>query len=114
MATVYSPTTCGITARSRSDLRPGSIDAGAGSLHQEIAIAARLSHPHIPPYDSGAVGGHLFYVMPYILVIVRQKRAAKTVDGRSLAIIRQVASALDYAHAQHLVPGHQAGEHPSI
>ena len=34
---------------------------------REIQIAAKLSHPHILPlYDSGAVEGMLYYVMPYV------------------------------------------------
>ncbi len=34
---------------------------------REIKIAAKLTHPHIVPlYDSGAVAGQLYYVMPYI------------------------------------------------
>ena len=34
---------------------------------REIAIAARLSHPHILPlHDSGQAGGVLYYVMPWV------------------------------------------------
>jgi hypothetical protein len=34
---------------------------------REIAVAARLQHPHLLPlYDSGAAGDLLYYVMPYV------------------------------------------------
>src|SRR6059036_3405539 len=40
---------------------------GAERFLREIEIAARLQHPHILPlYDSGAAGGVLYYVMPYV------------------------------------------------
>jgi len=36
-------------------------------FRREIALLARLQHPHILPlYDSGDVDGTLFYVMPYV------------------------------------------------
>src|SRR6266487_5594526 len=44
-----------------------ALGGGAERFLREIAIAARLQHPHILPlYDSGAAGGLLFYVMPYV------------------------------------------------
>src|SRR5881628_375103 len=40
---------------------------GAERFLREIEIAARLQHPHILPlYDSGAAGGLLYYVMPFV------------------------------------------------
>src|SRR5437899_11120958 len=39
---------------------------GSDRFLREIAIAARLQHPHILPlYDSGTVNRLLYYVMPY-------------------------------------------------
>src|SRR5215212_178296 len=44
-----------------------SMVLGADRFLREIQIAAALQHPHIMPiYDSGAVNGLPFYVMPYI------------------------------------------------
>src|SRR2546425_10015250 len=44
-----------------------ALGGGAERFLREIAIAARLQHPHILPlYDSGAARGLLFYVMPYV------------------------------------------------
>jgi serine/threonine-protein kinase len=80
---------------------------GVERFLREIEIVARLSHPHILPlYDSGAAGGFLFYVMP--LVEGDSLRARLDREGRltlqdAAAVVREVASALDYAHAQGVV-----------
>jgi serine/threonine-protein kinase len=49
-------------------LRPDLAAAlGPGRFTQEIAIAARLQHPHIlGVHDSGSADGFLYYVMPYV------------------------------------------------
>ena len=40
---------------------------GEERFRREIAILARLQHPHIVPlHDSGATGGVLWYVMPHV------------------------------------------------
>ncbi|HSR92992.1 MAG TPA: protein kinase, partial [Gemmatimonadales bacterium] len=88
---------------------------GAERFTREIEVVAGLTHPHILPlYDSGDVplehdeGAQrlLFYVMPYVRgeslrhKLLREKQL--TVDD-AMRIIRQVASALDYAHASGLI-----------
>jgi serine/threonine-protein kinase len=99
-------------------LRPelGAI-LGPERFTREIRNAAGLTHPHILPlYDSGEVpAGHpersagpplLYYVMPYVRgESLRQKLAREkqlSVD-ETLAIVRQVAAALDHAHAHGLI-----------
>ena len=68
-------------------------------------VAANLNHPHILPlYDSGS-GDALFYVMPYVngeslRDEARAKNSFRSTSGRSR---RQVASALDYAHAHDVI-----------
>ncbi len=69
---------------------------------REISTVARLSHPHILPlYDSGAIDDVLYYVMPFIRgeslrqKLTRERRLAIT---EAIAIARQVASALAFAH----------------
>ena len=49
-------------------LRPEIASAvGPQRFLREIEIASRLTHPHIlPVYDSGAAGGILYYVMPFV------------------------------------------------
>ncbi len=89
-------------------LRPELASAlGPDRFAREIAIAARLSHPHILAlYDSGEAGDGLFYVMPYVSgESLRQKlaREKQLAVADAIDITHQIASALDYAHAQSLV-----------
>jgi len=73
----------------------------------EIKIAAALTHPHIVPvYDSGASGGIFYYVMPFIPgQTLREQLENKTrLDIKeALHIIRDIGSALHFAHANHVV-----------
>ena len=69
---------------------------------REITIAARLNHPHILPlHDSGAADGLLFYIMPYAegeSLRHRLERERQLPILYALAITREVASALTFAH----------------
>ena len=74
---------------------------------REIATAARLSHPHILPlHDSGEADGVLYFVMPYVEGeslrdrLVREKQLP---IEDAITIVRQVASALSYAHSRDVV-----------
>ncbi|HEX3273312.1 MAG TPA: protein kinase [Gemmatimonadales bacterium] len=73
----------------------------------EIKITARLDHPHILTLiDSGAEGGFLYYVLPFVRgESLRDKLNREHQLGldEALAITRQVASALDYAHRHGVV-----------
>jgi len=89
-------------------LRPELAAAlGADRFLAEVKITARLDHPHILTLiDSGEVDGTLFYVMPFVRG--ESLRATMTREGQlgvdeALAITRQVASALDYAHRQGVI-----------
>ena len=74
---------------------------------QEIAIAAPLVHPNILPiHDSGEAAGFLFYVMPYVDGLTLRQRLERERQLQIedvLAIVRQVAAALDHAHAHGVV-----------
>ena len=80
---------------------------GPERFAREIAMVARLNHPHILPlHDSGEADGLLFYVMPY----VRGQSLRQTLDAQqplpidvALRVAQQIASALDHAHAHGLV-----------
>jgi predicted ATPase/tRNA A-37 threonylcarbamoyl transferase component Bud32 len=80
---------------------------GQDRFLREIEIAARLTHPHILPlYDSGAVGGQLYYVMPYIdgeSLRSRLSRETQLPIEDALRLTREIASALNYAHQHGLV-----------
>ena len=73
-------------------------------FRREAKFAARIDHPHIVPvYELGEVEGVYFLVMKYMPggslkeIIAEQGRLP---FERSLEIIRQIAEALDFAHAR--------------
>src|SRR3989454_7192467 len=76
--------------------------AGAERFLREIAIAARLSHPHIVPLiDSGESEGSLYYVSPFIpggSLRDRLNREKKLPIDDALRIVEEVGAGLDYAH----------------
>jgi serine/threonine protein kinase/Tfp pilus assembly protein PilF len=80
---------------------------GADRFLREIQIAARLQHPHILPlYDSGQADGLLYYVMPFVAgesLRDRLKRDKQLHVDEAVAITRDIAAALDYAHRQNVV-----------
>jgi len=74
---------------------------------REIETVARLTHPHILPlFDSGAAGGLLYYVMPYVEGeslrdrLTREKQLPLE-DAQRIAA--ELADALDYAHEHGIV-----------
>jgi eukaryotic-like serine/threonine-protein kinase len=87
---------------------------GADRFTREIQIAAGLNHPHILPlYESGEAGKRgsgeerlLWFSMPYVRgESLRQRliRERQLPVDEAIAIVRQVASALDHAHAHGLI-----------
>ena len=80
---------------------------GTDRFLREIQIAAKLNHPHIVAlYDSGEAAGILYYVMPCIpgeSLRHRLKRDKMLEIDEAVNIIRDVASALHYAHGQGLI-----------
>src|SRR5436189_5403444 len=89
-------------------LRPDVAAAiGAERFLREIAIVARLTHPHVLPLiDSGQAAGSLYYVMPYVRGetlrqrLVREQRLALK---DALGIARELGAGLDYAHREGFV-----------
>ena len=109
MATVY-------LAQDRKHDRPVAIKVvhptlGAALGHErflrEIAIAARLNHPHVLLLiDSGEVDGLLYFVMPYVdgeTLRARLVREGELPVTEAVRILRDVADALAYAHAHGVV-----------
>src|SRR5207249_10501908 len=89
-------------------LRPELASAiGPDRFLREIEIVAKLNHPHILAlYDSGEADGFLFYVMPYVKgesLRHRLEREQQLPIDEALGITRQIASALDHAHAQDVI-----------
>src|SRR4029078_330493 len=84
-----------------------SVLLGAERFDREIKVLARLRHPFVLPlHDSGEAAGSLYFVMPYVdgeslrARFIREKRLA--LDD-VIAIVRQIADALDYAHGEGVV-----------
>ena len=73
----------------------------------EIRTTARLQHPHILPLlDSGETDGFLYYVMPLVTgetLRARLERERQLPITDAVRFAREVASALDYAHRQHVI-----------
>jgi serine/threonine-protein kinase len=88
-------------------LRPELTAAlGPERFDREIQIVAGLNHPHILPlYDSGA-DPLLWFSMPYVRGESLRQRLARERQlpiNQAIALVRQVASALDHAHAHGLI-----------
>jgi len=79
----------------------------AERFRREIQIAARLQHPHIVPVlSSGETGGAPFYTMPFVegeSLRARLERVGELPVEEAVRILREVASALSYAHKQGVV-----------
>jgi serine/threonine-protein kinase len=73
----------------------------------EIETTAKLQHPHILPlFDSGAVNGTVFFVMPYVegeSLRARLKRERQLPLADVLRITTEIASALGYAHRRGVI-----------
>jgi serine/threonine protein kinase len=74
---------------------------------REIRIAAKLQHPNILSLiDSGEVDGITYYVMPYVpgeSLRERLDREHQLAVPEAIRIAREVAEALDHAHAHGVV-----------
>ena len=109
MATVY-------LARDLKHSRPVAIKVllpelaaalGPERFLREIQIAAQLQHPHILGLlDSGSADGLLYYIMPYVEGESLRDRLAREKQlplEDALAIVRDVAAALAYAHQHGII-----------
>lgn len=75
-------------------------------FRREVLLAAQLQHPHVVPVlTAGDVDGIPWFTMPYVDGdSLRQRLAVGSVSiGESISILRDVARALAYAHANGIV-----------
>ena len=76
-------------------------------FQREIALAAKLQHPHIVPLlSAGAHDDLLYYTMPHIegqSLRAKLSRERLLSVGEALLILREVCDALAYAHANGIV-----------
>jgi predicted ATPase len=79
----------------------------ASRFSREIRLLARLQHPNILPLlDSGEVLDMLYYVVPYVRDLSlrdRIERERRLAIDDVVRIAREVADALDYAHANGVI-----------
>jgi eukaryotic-like serine/threonine-protein kinase len=84
-------------------LRP-DVPGGAERFVREIRLASPLVHSHIIPlYDSGAVNGTPYFVMPFIegeSLRARLQRENRLPIADAVRIAGEVAEALEYAHGR--------------
>ncbi len=74
---------------------------------REVALTARLQHPHIVPiFTTGEVSGLPFYTMPFVVgdsLRSRLDRDGPLSLGQVTEILRDVAAALECAHGENVV-----------
>jgi eukaryotic-like serine/threonine-protein kinase len=80
---------------------------GADRFIREIRVAARLTHPNIVPLlDSGSAAAAPYYVMPFIdgeSLRARLDRGERVPLDEAIALVTEIADALEYAHAAGIV-----------
>ncbi|HEX7981096.1 MAG TPA: protein kinase [Gemmatimonadaceae bacterium] len=80
---------------------------GAERFLEEIRVTASLQHPHILPlFDSGGTDGVLWYAMPFVegeTLRARLAREGPLPVAEALRLSREIADALDHAHARGVV-----------
>lgn len=79
----------------------------AERFKREIALAARLQHPHIVPLlNAGLAGSHLYYTMPLVdgeSLRTRMERERPMAFDDIVTILEALARALAYAHEEGVV-----------
>jgi serine/threonine protein kinase len=74
---------------------------------REMLVTARLQHPHIVPvFAAGETEGLPYYTMPFVegeSLRVRLMRTGAMPIAAAVSILRDVARALDFAHAKGIV-----------
>ncbi len=80
---------------------------GIERFEREIHLTASLQHPHIlSVHDSGEAAGTLWYTMPYVegeSLRERLRRETRLDIAEAVSLAREVAEALDCAHAAGIV-----------
>jgi serine/threonine-protein kinase len=89
-------------------LRPEvAAEIGGERFLREIKLVAGLTHPHILPlYDSGEADGLLYYVMPNMegkSLRDRLDQEQQLPLEEAIRVVREVVSALDYAHRHDVI-----------
>jgi serine/threonine-protein kinase len=87
--------------------REMAVGVNVDRFRREMQLVARLQHPHVVPIlSTGAAGDLLYYVMPFITgesLRARLAREGALPVAEAARILREVADALGFAHAQGVV-----------
>ncbi len=82
-------------------------DLSLDRFQREIRLAARLQHPHIVPLlNTGDAAGVPWFTMPYIEGSSLRERLSRDGElpvGEAVRLLREIASALAYAHGKGIV-----------
>jgi len=82
-------------------------DLSVARFQREIALAARLQHPHIVQLlSTGDAGGLPYYTMPFVdgeTLRQRLTRGGELPAAEAVRLLREVATALGYAHEKGIV-----------
>jgi eukaryotic-like serine/threonine-protein kinase len=82
-------------------------EVSADRFRREIQLAAKLQHPHIVPLlSSGEINGTPYFTMPFVegeSLRARLGRVGELPIPEALKILREVASAISYAHKHGVV-----------
>ncbi|HEX9083301.1 MAG TPA: protein kinase [Gemmatimonadaceae bacterium] len=77
-------------------------DLSVDRFRREIQLAAKLQHPHIIPLlSAGEIDGAPYFTMPFVegeSLRAKLSRVGELPIGEAVRILREVASALSYAH----------------
>lgn len=89
-------------------LRPGDLVFGDAirRFRQEATSLARLRHRHIVSvHEVGEIDGNVYFTMDYVegQSLARLVRTGRVTISRATAIVRQVTSAIAYAHSRGIV-----------
>ena len=79
----------------------------AARFEREVALSARLQHPHVVPLlTAGEADGLPFYTMPFVegeSLRERLRREGTLPVGAAVRLLRELADALAYAHGEGVV-----------
>src|SRR5262245_21891382 len=109
MSRVFVATETALGRRVVVKVLPPDLAAGVSveRFKREIYLAARLQHPHIVPLlAAGAMDGVPYFTMPFVgggSLRVRLARQREMPISDAIRILREIASALAYAHAHGIV-----------
>ena len=109
MSRVFTASETALGRRVVVKVLPPELAAGVSTerFKREISVAARLQHPHIVPLlSAGETEGLPYFTMPFVegeSLRVRLARHGELPVSEAVRILREIASALSYAHERGVV-----------